>query len=324
MNCFSFKHLGRNGTMQPIKRISVIGAGAMGSVYAAKLFEMDKDCISLLAKGKRLQRLKKQGLIVNGKPYALPVTGVQEKGPPSDLIIVAVKHHHLPEAIKDMKNRIGDHTVVLSVMNGIESEEQIGAVYGMDKVLYAVAVGIDALRRGNSMTYTKQGKIYFGEAENVVLTDRVKQVQSLFDRAGIAYETPEDMIRTLWWKFMINVGTNQTSAVLRAPFSVLQTSKDARELMASSMREVMAVAKAKRVDLFEEDLENWYSVLSGLSPQGRPSMLQDIEAKRKTEVEMFAGKMIQLGKELEIPVPVNETFFRIIKVIEQYQNHHIS
>ncbi len=310
--------------MQPIKRISVIGAGAMGSVYAAKLFEMDKDCISLLAKGKRLQRLKKQGLIVNGKPYALPVTGVQEKGPPSDLIIVAVKHHHLPEAIKDMKNRIGDHTVVLSVMNGIESEEQIGAVYGMDKVLYAVAVGIDALRRGNSMTYTKQGKIYFGEAENVVLTDRVKQVQSLFDRAGIAYETPEDMIRTLWWKFMINVGTNQTSAVLRAPFSVLQTSKDARELMASSMREVMAVAKAKRVDLFEEDLENWYSVLSGLSPQGRPSMLQDIEAKRKTEVEMFAGKMIQLGKELEIPVPVNETFFRIIKVIEQYQNHHIS
>lgn len=309
--------------MQPIKRISVIGAGAMGSVYAAKLFEMDRDRISLLAKGERLKRLKNRGLIVNEKHYALPVTRVQEKGPPSDLIIVAVKHHHLPEAIQDMKNRIGDHTVVLSVMNGIESEEQIGAVYGMDKVLYAVAVGIDALRRGNNTTYTTQGKIYFGEAENLVLTDRVKQVQSLFDRAGIAYETPEDMIRIVWWKFMINVGTNQTSAVLRAPFSVLQTSKDARELMASAMREVMEVAKEKRVHLFEEDVENWYSVLSGLSPQGRPSMLQDIEAERKTEVEMFAGKMIQLGKELGIPVPVNETFFRIIKVIEQYQTHPI-
>lgn len=309
--------------MQPIKRISVIGAGAMGSVYAAKLFEMDRDCISLLAKGERLKRLKNRGLIVNEKHYALPVTRVQEKGPPSDLIIVAVKHHHLPEAIQDMKNRIGDHTVVLSVMNGIESEEQIGAVYGMDKVLYAVAVGIDALRRGNNTTYTTQGKIYFGEAENLVLTDRVKQLQSLFDQAGIAYETPEDMIRIVWWKFMINVGTNQTSAVLRAPFSVLQTSKDARELMASAMREVMEVAKEKRVHLFEEDVENWYSVLSGLSPQGRPSMLQDIEAERKTEVEMFAGKMIQLGKELGIPVPVNETFFRIIKVIEQYQTHPI-
>jgi 2-dehydropantoate 2-reductase len=304
--------------MQSIDRIAVIGAGAMGSVYAAKFSEMDKDCISIVAKGERYERLKKQGLIVNDKHYSLPVVGVEEKTPFSDFIIVAVKHHHLPEAIQDMKNRIGDHTVILSIMNGIESEEQIGAVYGMDKVLYAVSVGIDALRRGNSTTYSTQGKLYFGEAENHDLTDRVTQIQSLFDRAGFVYETPEDMIRILWWKFMINVGTNQTAAILRAPFAVLQTSQEARELMASAMREVMAIAEAKNVHLFEEDLDNWFSVLSGLSPQARPSMLQDVEAKRKTEVEMFAGKMIQLGKALDIPVPVNETFFRILKVIEEH------
>jgi len=304
--------------MPPVERIAVIGAGAMGSVYAAKFFEMDKTCISVVAKGERYERLRAQGLIVNDKHYALPVIGVQEKTPPSDLILVAVKHHHLPEAIQDMKNRIGDHTVILSVMNGIESEEQIGAVYGMDKVLYAVAVGIDALRRENRTTYSTQGKLYFGEAENHQLSDRVTQIQSLFDRAGLVHETPEDMIRILWWKFMINVGTNQTAAVLRAPFAVLQTSQEARELMESAMREVMAIAEAKDVHLSQEDLDNWFSVLSGLSPEGRPSMLQDVEAKRKTEVEMFAGKMIQLGKALDIPVPVNEAFFRIIKVIEEY------
>jgi 2-dehydropantoate 2-reductase len=88
--------------------------------------------------------------------------------------------------------------------------------------------------------------------------------------------------------------------------------------MASAMREVMAIAEAKNVHLFQEDLDNWFSVLSGLSPEGRPSTLQDVEAKRKTEVEMFAGKVIQLGKELDIPVPVNETFFRIIRVIEEH------
>jgi 2-dehydropantoate 2-reductase len=295
--------------MQSINRIAVIGAGAMGSVYAAKFFEMDKDCISIVAKGERYERLKSQGLTVNDKHYALPVVSVEEKTPFSDLIIVAVKHHHLPEAIQDMKNRIGDQTAILSVMNGIESEEQIGAVYGMDKVLYAVSVGIDALRRENSTTYSTQGKLYFGEAENHDLTDRVTQIQSLFDRAGFVYETPEDMI---------NVGTNQTSAILRAPFAVLQTSQEARELMTSAMREVMAVAGAKNVLLLQEDLDNWFSVLSGLSPEARPSMLQDVEAKRKTEVEMFAGKMIQLGKELDIPVPVNETFFRIIRVIEEH------
>jgi 2-dehydropantoate 2-reductase len=304
--------------MKPIKKIAVVGAGAMGSVYAAKFFEMDKDCISLVAKGERYVRLRTQGLKVNDRQYALPVIDVEEKVPPSDLIIVAVKHHHLPEAIQDMKNRVGDHTVILSVMNGIESEEQIGAAYGMEKVLYAVSVGIDALRRGNRTTYSTQGKIYFGEAENHELTERVTRIQSLFDRAGIMYETPEDMIRTLWWKFMINVGTNQVAAVLRAPFAVLQTSREARELMESAMREVMAVAEAKNVQLSQADLENWFSVLSGLSAEGRPSMLQDVEARRKTEVEMFAGKMIQLGKALHIPVPVNEAFFRIIRVIEEH------
>ena len=304
--------------MQSIDKVAVIGAGAMGSVYAAKFFEMDKDSISIVAKGERYERLKKQGLIVNDKHYALPVVGVDEKTPFSDLIIVAEKHHHLPEAIQDMKNRIGEHTVILSVMNGIESEEQIGAVYGMDKVLFAVSVGIDALRRGYSTTYSTQGKLYFGEAENHDLTDRVTRIQSLFDRAGFVYETPEDMIRILWWKFMINVGTNQTAAVLHAPFAVLQTSQEARELMTSAMREVMAIAEARNVYLSQEDLDKWYAVLSGLPPEARPSMLQDVEAKRKTEVEMFAGKMIQLGKELDIPVPVNETFFRIIRVIEEH------
>jgi 2-dehydropantoate 2-reductase len=304
--------------MTPIERIAVVGAGAMGSVYAAKFFDMDKDCIALVAKGERYARLKAQGLIVNDTHYTLPVLEVEEKTPPSDLIIVAVKHHHLPGAIQDMKNRIGDHTVILSVMNGIESEEQMGAVYGMERVLYAVSVGIDALRRENRTSYSTQGKLYFGEAENHDLSERVTQIQSLFDRAGLVYETPEDMIRMLWWKFMINVGTNQTAAVLRAPFAVLQTSQEARELMESAMREVMAVAESKNVHLSQADLDNWFSVLSGLSPEGRPSMLQDVEAKRKTEVEMFAGKMIQLGKALDIRVPVNEAFFRIIKVIEEH------
>ncbi|MBW2039701.1 MAG: ketopantoate reductase family protein [Deltaproteobacteria bacterium] len=303
--------------MPPIAKVSVIGAGAMGAFYATNLFDMDKNCISLVAKGERYDRLKQKGLIVNNKHYSLPIIKPEDKTPPSEFIIVAVKHHHLREAIQDIENRIGENSLIVSVMNGIDSEEQIGAVYGMDKVLYAVAVGIDAVRQGNSITYTKQGKLFFGEAKNPVLTERVKRAQSLFDRAGIAYETPDDMIRILWWKFMINVGINQVSAVLHAPYSIFQTSQEARELMESAMREVMSIAKAAKVHLSEEDIENWYSVLSGLSPQGKTSMLQDIEAKRKTEVEMFAGKMIELGRTYGIPTPVNQTLFRLIKVIEQ-------
>jgi len=221
------------------------------------------------------------------------------------------------EAIQDLKNSVGENSLMVSIMNGIDSEEQIGAVYGMDKVLYAVAVGIDAVREGNCITNTKQGKLFFGEAKNPVLSERVKRVKSLFDRAGITCEIPDDMMRTLWWKFMINVGINQASALLHAPYAVFQTSQEARELMESAMREVVSIAKAAEVHLSEEDIKNWYLFLSGLSPQGKTFMLQDVEAKRKTEVGMFAGKVIELGKAYGIPTPVNQTLFRIIKVIEQ-------
>ena len=300
----------------PIKTIVVIGAGAMGACYASKFYEMDKNCISLVATGDRYDRLREKGLIVNEKCYFFNVIRPEEKTPTSDFIIVAVKHHHLEEAIRDISNRVGENTLILSIMNGIESEEQIGAVYGTDKVLYAVAVGIDAVRQENRITFNQQGKLFLGEAKNLHLTERVMRVQSLLDQAGINYETPEDMIRILWWKFMINVGINQASAVLGAPYSVFQNSQEARELMESAMREVMTIAKAEGVHLFEEDIENWNSFLSTLSPQGKTSMLQDVEAKRKTEVEMFAGKVIELGKKHGIQTPINQTLYRLIKVVE--------
>lgn len=304
--------------MSPIERISLIGTGAMGSFYASKFFDMDHSCISLIAEGERYDRLKEKGFFVNDRHYRLSVITPDDTGPPSDLVMVAVKHHHLPKAIQDIRNRIGPQTSILSVMNGIESEEQLGAEYGMDKVLYAVAVGIDAVREDNHLTYTTQGRLFFGEARNQFLSKRVKEVQSLFDRAGIAYETPEDMIRVLWWKFMINVGINQASAVLRAPYSLFWTSQEAQDLMESAMREVMVIAKEAGVDLSEKDIQNWYSVLSGLSPEGKTSMLQDVEAKRKTEVEMLAGKVIELGKTYGIATPVNEKILRSIKEIESY------
>lgn len=299
-----------------IKTISLIGAGAVGAVYASKFYTMDKNCISLVAKGERYDGLREKGLFVNKRHYLLNVIRPEENTPPSDLIIVAVKHHHLEEAIRDISNRVSDDTLILSAMNGIESEEQIGAAYGREKVLFAVAVGIDAVRQENRITFSQQGKLFFGEARNPNLTERVKGVQYLLDQAGISYEIPDDMIRILWWKFMINVGLNQVSAILGAPYSVFQRSQVAKELIESAMMEVIIVAKAAGVNLSEEDIQDFYSFLPSLSPDGKTSMLQDVEAKRKTEVEMFAGKVIELGKKYGIPTPVNQTLYRFIKVIE--------
>lgn len=301
---------------ESIETVAVVGAGALGAAYAGILYEMDSRCVCFVAGGDRYEKLSRTGLIINGKHYNIPVLRPEDFGAPADLVIVAVKNQHLPTALRDMKNRVGAETIIISVMNGLESEEQIGAVYGREKVLYAVSVGIDALREENRVNYTRQGKIYFGEAKNIILTERVKRVQELFAKAGIDYETPPDMVHALWWKFMINVGINQASAVLRAPFSLFQTSPAALDLMQSAMREVILLSEKAGVNLTEEDIDQASKVLSNINPLGKTSMLQDIEAGRKTEVEMFAGKVIELGRKLNVATPVNQQFFDAIRKIE--------
>ncbi len=300
----------------PVKTISIIGAGAMGASYMSLFYELDKDCVSIVAKDERYKRLKEEGLIINETQYFPKLIRPDDKTRPSDLIVVAVKHHNLPEAIKDISNIVGENTLILSVMNGIESEEQIAAVYGKDKVLYTIVVGISAVKEGNRITFSPMGKFFFGEEKNKHISDAVKAVQSLFDKVGIVYETPEDMIRTLWWKFMINVGINQVSAVLGATYAVFQKSKDASELMEAAMREVISIARAAGIHLYDKDIDEWYAFLSRQSPEGKTSMLQDFEAKRKTEVEMFAGKVIELGEKYKIPTPVNDMLLKFINAIE--------
>jgi len=305
--------------VKEIKNVAVLGAGAMGAVYASRFFDASLFSTVLVARDPRYDRLRAEGLVVNGKHYSIQVVHPDEAATPADLIIVALKDYYLPEAINDLKNLVDGETTLISVMNGLDSEEYLGSVYGMDKVLYAVAVGIDAVREGNSVTYTNPGKVFFGELDNSHTSERVRRVQAAFERAGVVFETPTDMTRMLWWKFMINVGVNQASAVMRAPYGVFQSSPDARALTEALMREVIALAQRIGVNIGEQDLDGWYAVLKSLSPEGKTSMLQDIEAGRKTEVEVFAGKVVELGKGHGIRTPVNQTLLSIVHVLEQYQ-----
>ncbi len=304
--------------MNEIKRVAIFGAGAMGAYFSTCFFKTEGFDTALVAKGERLKRLMDEGIVVNGETYRIPVVdpgnGVNE----FDLIIFALKHHHLVNVAGDLKNLVGNNTTIISVMNGLDSEGMIGAEYGEEKVLYTVSVGIDALREGNRVVYTRPGIHYFGEARNDTTSERVLKVQQAFDKAGIQYKTPPDMIRTMWWKLMINVGMNPVSAVMRAPFGVFQTSGEALNLMKRSMMEVIELAGAEGVDLTEKDLEDWLEVLKTLSPKGKTSMLQDIEAGYKTEVEIFCEKIVNLGIKHRIPTPVNQTLLSIIRVQERF------
>jgi 2-dehydropantoate 2-reductase len=305
------------GGMERIRRVAVLGAGAMGGFLASRFCDAPDFVTELIAGGRYYDRLTRDGVVVNGKEYRPAVRHPDDPGPAADLIIVALKHHQLEDGIRGLKNRVGSATTIISVMNGLESEQIIGSAYGIDKMLYTISVGIDAVREDNRITYSKPGILYFGELSNAVPSRKVLRVREALAEADVPSEVPEDMRRMLWWKLMINAGINQASAVLRAPYGVFHVSQDARNLMEALMRAVIELAGVIGINLVEEDLEKWYGFLMKLSPEGKSSMLQDVEAGRKTEVEIFSGKICELGAEHGVATPVNRTVMQIIKAMER-------
>lgn len=300
-----------------MNNVALIGLGAIGVSFGQKIQEIYPNRLTVIADEKRAARYRQQPFTVNRKPVTFHFETPEEADGPADLLLVAVKHHHLSEALDSMAPWVGEHTVILSLMNGITSEEIIGQRFGMDKMLYGVCVGIDAVREGDATSYQTMGKIYYGEKTNTVLSERVQAVKTLFDATDIPYEIPEDMLKAMWWKFMANVGINQPSAVLEANYGAFQTIPELKALMIDTMKEVLTLANVMGIKLTLEDIEKFHPIIDTFSPEGKTSMLQDIKAGRKTEVEMLAGTMMELGEKYGVTTPINRMLFDLIRIKEK-------
>lgn len=305
-----------------IERVAILGAGALGAVYA-NLFHTAGITTKLVAKGERFQRLQRDGIYINNIHYPVPVLNTEqaELSYKADLIIVATKYYHLNTALPDLANVVHENTIFISLLNGLNSEAIIGELYGHEKMLLSIAMNLDARREGNRIFHSRPPLLIFGESNNRIVSSKVKAVQRILDKAGISHETPEDMNRSVWWKFMVNVGMNQSSAVTGATYGRYKSEPELRWLKETLMREVIAVAQAEGVNLRNEDASSFYKTLDIIAEDGKTSMLQDIEASRKTELDMFAPVVIALGEKHGIPTPVNRTMLSIIRSLEERYTH---
>jgi 2-dehydropantoate 2-reductase len=303
--------------MHDIQKVYLIGLGAIGGAYGSRIMENCPDTLSVIADSARFERYTKAGVIVNGRKIPFKYVKPGETDDKADLILIAVKHHHLGQTIEDIRSLVGSDTIILSLLNGISSEEMIGSVFGMDKMLYSFCVGIDAVRIGSEIRFANIGRVVFGDRDGSASSEKVKAVGSYFDRAKLPYTVPDDIIREQWWKFMLNVGLNQVSAILRAPYGSFVKDGFARGLMADASREVISIAQKAGIDLSEKDIQKAIEVISALSPEGKTSMYQDIEAGRKTEVEIFSGAVSELGRRYGTATPINDLLYRMIKALEE-------
>ncbi len=300
-----------------IKTVAIIGLGALGILFGKQLAKgMPKESLRIIADEDRIRRYEQDGIYCNGELCDFHYVKPEDITTPVDLVIFTTKFQGLKEAIEAVKNQVGENTIILSALNGISSETIIGETYGMDKLLYCVAQGMDAVKEGNQLTYHNKGMLVFGENEKDLLSPRVKAVADFFDRMQLPYQIDLDMKKRLWGKFMLNVGVNQTVAVYEGSYEIIQKEGTARDKMIAAMREVIRLSEPEGIKLGEEDLAYWLTVLSGLNREGKPSMRQDLEAGRRSEVELFAGTVIKLGRKYGIDTPVNQEFYDKITEME--------
>ena len=265
----------------------------------------------------------KDGFIINGEKCSFALTDVQSHSNP-DLIIIACKFHHLSTVITDLQNHVGQDTLIVSLLNGISSEDIIEEAFGAKRIPLAMIIGTDAGQNGNITTFTKPGTIFFGDPQNNshrnLWSPRVQTIANFFETAHISYEVPENMLNRLWFKFMMNVGLNQLTAILRQPYKILKSKSripEAAALFEAAMKEVIHIAHALKITLEEHDITEIYRVIDTLADEGKTSMCQDIEARRKTEVELFSLTIMKLGEKHGIEVPINTMFYQMLRSIEQ-------
>lgn len=301
-----------------IRSVSIIGMGALGIMYGDFLTEkLGPETVSFIADKKRIEKYLSDGVFCNGKKCIFTVRDCDSDNEPADLLVFAVKGTALDSALLTAANLVGKDTIIISLLNGISSEEIIGKVFGLNHLVYCVAQGMDAVRTENKVEYSHMGELCIGLPENLKENQQaLRDIAGLFDRIHLPYHQETDIMHRLWSKWMLNVGVNQVVMVSQGTYRTIQANGPERELMKSAMNEVIQLAEKEHIDLTKKDLDEYVALIDTLNPDGMPSMRQDGLAGRKTEVELFSGTVIRKARKYGLPVPVNQKLYDTVRKME--------
>ncbi|MBR0173078.1 MAG: ketopantoate reductase family protein [Lachnospiraceae bacterium] len=294
-----------------IQTAALMGAGAIGAYFILLMTESMGERFCLVASGERKKKLERNGVMINGKRFLPPVRTPKEAAG-CDLLLIATKYGGLLEALDDIETVVKENTVVMSLLNGIDSEEIIAERVGAEHMVYSFMRIISA-RKSDGIFFNPDitKGVIFGEKEGNKDTERIRALRTLFDETGVHYKVHDNVIRGMWEKYAINICYNLPQAVLNLNFISYFRGEHVAFIRDRLYDEVASVGKAEGVDVPEI-----YKDQGNAPGSARFSTLQDLDAKRPTEVDMFLGTLIRLAKKHGIAVPFAEYTYHGIKARE--------
>lgn len=298
-----------------IKTAAVLGAGAVGSYFIWGLRKKFGKNLWVVADGDRKERLESEGIFINGKHHKLHVrTPAEAHG--ADFLIVATKYDALRDALDDIEQVAADHTVVLCPLNGVDKESIIAERIGAEHMLYSTI--LIASRRVDHEIWFDPDRtrgLKYGEADGNMESERMKAAADLFEGSKIRTEACDNIRQEIWYKFAFNVSLNLPQAIIGCGVGANAVSPHVSNIRWKLRDEVCRVAAAEGVDISELDALEKLKCPSAYD--ARYSTLQDLDAGRHTEIDMFSGTVLRLAKEHGIDTPYNAFAYDAIKALEE-------
>jgi 2-dehydropantoate 2-reductase len=296
----------------------VVGAGGLGGLFGGLMARAGED-VWLIDRGAHLKAIVDHGLLlkaVGGEAIEVEVKATDDPSEPgpADLIVFCVKTYDLEEAARSALSLVADQTAILPVQNGVRAPDLLAGILGPEHVLGGVSYYQGTVETPGVVSFGRvSGRLYMGELTGGT-SRRVERIRGRFAASGIDAEVHADIRSAMWEKLVLVCATGGVMAYFRKPIGPVLANPSGRAMLAGVMEEAEVVARAKGIGLPEGAARHMMSFIEGnMSPSARSSLLTDLLAGRRLELEALNGEIVRLGLELGIPTPHNTRVYNALK-----------
>jgi 2-dehydropantoate 2-reductase len=302
-------------------KIAIMGSGGIGGYYGGLLARAGH-AVTFIARGAHLASIQTNGLQVKSvhgdflvKPAQATDNPIEIR--PVDLVLFCVKTPSTEQAVQVIRPIIAPHTVVMSLQNGIDAAERIGAIIGMQHMLGAATWISSAIESPGVVRHFSQfRRIAFGELDGQA-TQRAEAVLEALQSSGATVELSADIRKVLWTKFVFIAAVSAAGSLTRLEMGDYRAVPETRTLLTAIMREIEALARSQNITLDADVVEKSLAFIDASAPSIKPSMQRDIETGHISELEAIIGIIGRKGRELSVLTPATDFVYAALLPIEQ-------
>ncbi len=302
-------------------KIAVVGTGAMGSVYAALLADAGNEVWAVDTWAEHIDAIKANGLRVEGASGDRTVRIGATMDPAEvglcDLVVIATKAQDVAAAAASVAPMVGNHSLILTIQNGVGAPERIAAAIQSDSILNGIAGGFGASIVGPGHAHHNNMQLIALAEFAGPATPRLETVARIWSEAGFNVRTFDDVTRMVWEKLICNVAYSGPCTVSRRTLGEIQASEQMWAISAGCATEAYNVARAQDIELSFDDPVEHVRAFGAKMPDARPSMLLDHLAGRHSEIDHINGAIPEIGAKFDVPAPYNEVVSSLVRALEE-------